>query len=357
MERPPHRYRHAGHAVVVTFVGLGLAALLNAQGLRKRAEIQPHGFGREVALAVTKPLARASHDLLLDRPRRGLKDALGRGRDDEIDTRVLIGPAAPSEPPAAPARPRASATASAPRARPAARRRPPPRHALAPPKPSFSRSHPLRVWVAGDSLVAVPGQSLERAVGSDGPVDVLGVESRVATGLGRPEIYNWFTRFRSVIDGLHPRAVVLSFGSNDGHDYMSGVPAGRTIGRLGSPSWMAEYRRRVAGVTEEFARAGAYVVWIGLPIPRGNGRREGFVDVNRILRTVAAAHPRRATFIDTWSMLEDRHGRYADYLRNAAGRLVRMRAPDGVHYAPSAGDLIAHTVLRRLGARFALHFR
>jgi hypothetical protein len=346
--------------VVVTFIGLGLAALLNAQGLRKRAEIQPHGFGREVALAVTKPLARASHDLLLDRPRRGLKDALGRGADDQIDTRVLIGPAAPSEPPAAPARPRARvSTAAAKRRAASPAQRPPARHVSAPekPKPSFSPSHPLRVWVAGDSLVAVPGQSLERAVGSGGPIDVLSVESRVATGLGRPEIYNWFTRFRSVIEEVHPRVVVLSFGSNDGHDYMSGVPAGRAIGQLGSPSWMAEYRRRVSGVTEEFAGAGAYVVWIGLPIPRGSGYREGFVDVNRILRSVAAAHPRSTTFIDTWSMLEDKHGRYADYLRNSAGRLVRVRAADGVHYSPSAGDLIARTVLRTLGAKFALHSR
>jgi YD repeat-containing protein len=110
-------------------------------------------------------------------------------------------------------------------------------------------------------------------------------------------------------------------------------------------------------VTEEFAQAGTYVVWLGLPIPRGSGYREGFVDVNRVLRSVAAAHPHRAAFVDTWSMFEDSHGRYADYVRDAAGRLVRMRAADGVHYAPAAGDLIAHTVLRLLKTKFALEPR
>src|SRR5207247_2438498 len=47
----------------------------------------------------------------------------------------------------------------------------------------FTRSHPLRAWVAGDSLAQVPGQALERAVGAAGPVEVLGVESRLDTGL------------------------------------------------------------------------------------------------------------------------------------------------------------------------------
>lgn len=356
MEPRLRRYRPAGHAVVVTVLGLAVAALLNAPDLRKRAEIQPPGFSRDVALAMTKPLAQTSHALLLDRPRRGLKDALGRPADDRVDARVVIAPAGPSEPPAAPTRRRAGTplpTASRTRASDRAKVR----GVSTATKLSFTPPHPLRIWVAGDSLVAVPGQALERAVGSGGPIDVLPVESRVATGLGRPELYNWFERFRSVIAHVRPRVAVLSFGSNDGHDYMSGVPAGRTIGALGSPSWMAEYRRRISGVTEEFAHAGTYVVWLGLPIPRGGGYREGFVDVNRVLRAVAAAHPQSAAFVDTWSMFQDSHGRYADYVRDDAGTLVRMRAADGVHYAPAAGDLIAHAVLRQLKAKFALRPR
>ena len=71
----------------------------------------------------------------------------------------------------------------------------------------FTRSHPLRVWVAGDSLAAVPGQSLERATGSGGAVEILPVESRLATGLGRPEIFNWFERIHSAIGELHPEVL------------------------------------------------------------------------------------------------------------------------------------------------------
>jgi hypothetical protein len=324
----PRAYR----AFLVAFAALTLASLLNAQGLRKTAQIQPAGLERDVALAVARPLARVSHFSHLDRPRHELQLAIGRRDVDRIDTRVVL--AAPLEPPA---KPRGSQVAVT--------------HRPKPKKPAvlghFTRAHPLRVWVAGDSLAQVPGQALERAAAAAGPVDVLGVESRLDTGLTRPDLYNWFTRVRNVISQVRPNVAVLSFGADDEHDYMSGVPAGRTIGPLGSPSWVAEYRRRVDGVTRELNAARVYVVLLGLPITRGSGYRRGFRVVNSVLSAVARGHARMATYVDTWGMFSN-HGRYADYLPNAHGQLVLMRAADGVHYQPVAGDEIARAVLTRL---------
>ena len=118
---------------------------------------------------------------------------------------------------------------------------------------------------------------------------MLSVESRVASGLGRPELLNWFSRFQEVIARLKPDVALLSFGSNDAHGYMSGVPEGTSIGALGSASWNAEYRRRVAGVTEAFAHVGAYVIWLGLQIARSAKQSASFRTVNGVLREVAAA--------------------------------------------------------------------
>jgi YD repeat-containing protein len=359
------RFRPARHGIAILFLALFLAALLNAQGLRKQAEIQPPGLGRDVGLALTRPLVSVSHFLYLDRPRQELKAAIGRGGDDRIDTDVDLGPVQPLTPPARPApkpKPKPKPVtpkpvAPKPKPKPVVVPHPKPKpkpKPKAPPKPAFSPSHPLRIWIAGDSLVVVPAQSLERATASRGAIRILGVESQVATGLGRPEVFNWFSRFREVIDGLRPRVAVLSFGSNDDHNYMTGIPAGRSIGVLGSPSWVAEYRRRVAGVTREFIRSGTYVVWLGLPIASGEGWNSAFRVINRIIHGVAAKHPKRAFFLDTWAMFEDPHGRYTQYLRDSHGRLIRIRASDGVHYEPAAGDMIARAVLHQLNKVFDL---
>ena len=191
-------------------------------------------------------------------------------------------------------------------------------------RPAAARVHAgASRCASGSPATRWPRFPARRSSGSSaptGPVDVLAVESRLSTGLGRPDLYNWFTRLHQVIGQLHPDVVVLSFGADDAHNYLSGVPAGQTIGPLGSPSWDAEYRRRVDGVTRELNAAGIYVVWLGTPIPRGSGFHHSFQIVNRVIRSVVAAHPKTSAYVDEWSLLSDSHHGYSDYLPNAAGQ-------------------------------------
>ena len=100
-------------------------------------------------------------------------------------------------------------------------------------------------------------------------------------------------------------------------------------------------------MTQELNAKGVHVVWLGLPIPDGPGFKKSFPIVNGILESVVAAHPKTATYVDTWHILADVHGRYAPYLR-VHGKLTLMRLPDGVHYTAAAGDLIAQQVLKQL---------
>ena len=97
---------------------------------------------------------------------------------------------------------------------------------------------------------------------------------------------------------------MLSFGADDAHDYLAGVPAGRSVGPLGSASWDAEYERRVEGVTRELNAKGIYVVWLGLPITDHHGFRASFPVVNGIIERVVKENARMSTFVDTWKLLE-----------------------------------------------------
>ena len=332
----------AARGIAVLALGLLVAAFLDAEGLRKQAEIQPQGFQRHLALDATRPLVAVSRALHLSTPRHELQVAIGREGEDVVDTRVELPPPAGPLPASTPKPRPAGKPGTAPKPKPTAKPKP---------KPVFTAADPLKLWVAGDSLAQVPGEGLERLPLRS--LDVLPVESRLSTGLARPDLYNWFTRLQSVIATLHPRVAVLSFGADDAHSYMTGAPAGRTVGSFGSPSWIAEYRRRVDGVTRELAAAGIYTVWLGLPIPDGPGFRKSFPIVNAILESVVRAHPAVSTYVDTWALLEGAHGRYTPYLRSH-GVLTLMRLPDGVHYTGAAGDLIAQQVLRQLRRTFAI---
>ncbi len=324
----------AGRSIVLCFLALAFASLLNAEGLRKTAETQPQGVRRDLALEVTHPLVGVSRALHLSTPRHELQIAIGRAAEDRIDATVHLGRSQVSHlPRSTPKRPAESRTPDHP-----ARR---------------TLTRPLRVWVGGDSLAQVPGEALERRSGKGRMLEFGSVESRLSTGLARPDLYNWFTRIGQVISDLHPDVAVLSFGADDAHDYMAGVPRGRTVGPFGSPSWRAEYRRRVDGVTREFSAAGIVTIWIGLPIPDGPGFRRSFPIVNSILQSVARAHPKEAAYVDTWHALDGAHGTYTPYLR-VNGKLTLMRLPDGVHYTAAGGDVVAEEIIRDLGRFYAL---
>jgi len=110
-----------------------------------------------------------------------------------------------------------------------------------PVKQRFTPKKKLRIWIAGDSLVITPGWSIVRASGASPVLEsVGGVDGRVATGLTRPDVFNWFEEIRTQVKKLKPNVVVLNFGGNDDKGYMTGLPEGASIGDFGSPSRSAE---------------------------------------------------------------------------------------------------------------------
>jgi hypothetical protein len=325
------RLHSAGSAIVVSLAGVAIALLLNAPGLHKSATIQPEGWKRDVALAVTGPLEGVSGALLLDQPRRALKAALGRSDDDRIDTAVALPEGTPEEP-------AGDETPATP-----------------PKRETFSPGRKLRLWIAGDSLVVVPGESLLRAVGGNRAITPVGkIDGRIASGLERPDVFNWFTYVREQMQSRKPRAVVLMFGGNDDHGFMTGLPEGREVGSFGSPSWQAEYRRRVRAIMETIVGANAFLVWIGLPISHDAEQTLRYDVINTIVQSEAAKRPGRASYLDTYFFFSGADGGFAEYIEDDTGKLVKMRADDGVHFERPAGDLIAKKVLERLEERYDL---
>jgi hypothetical protein len=308
---------------------LAMALLLNAPGVHKAAYGQPDGWKRDVAITFTGPLADLSHALLLDRPRKLVQAAMGRSGDDEIDTSIELPPAPPKPQPAAKPRPKK--------------------------KLAFTPERRLRLWVAGDSLVITPGQSIVRAAGASPAMEsVGGIDGRVATGLERPDVYNWFQAVRERMKELKPRAVVLGFGGNDDHGYMTGLPPGVSVDGFGTASWRREYARRVGGLMDTVNRAGAFLLWIGLPITRSAEQTQRFDTINAVVEREARKREGRVAYIDTYAMFAGDDGGFTEYLPRPSGGVQKVRAGDGVHFERSGGDIIAREVLRRLNQAYDL---
>ena len=149
------RLSTAGHALVVAVLALVDRLLLDAPGLHKSAFNQPPGVKRDVALAITGPLA-GRQPCACCSTGRALVRTRSAAATTTRSTRVVVPPR--------PVAPRADRGA-------VVRRRGGPRRSrTGPPKVAFTPKRTLRLWVAGDSLVITPGYSIVRAVGAS-PVD------------------------------------------------------------------------------------------------------------------------------------------------------------------------------------------
>src|SRR5947207_2818227 len=173
----PRRLLTARRTITVGVLAIALGTLLNAESVRRTAEIQSPGWKRDVGMALTLPLVKVSDALRFEVPRRELRRALGREDQGSSAAVVFHHTAKPRHQHTTPAHHVGK-----------------PKPAV-PPKPAFSPQHPLRIWIAGDSLSITPGWMLVRLADKTHVINPVGakVDGQVATGLERPDVFDWFS--------------------------------------------------------------------------------------------------------------------------------------------------------------------
>ncbi len=323
---PPRRPMPVGHVLVVGLIALFVGSLLNAPGIRKTALGQPVGWRRDISTAFANPLYDVSHALYLDRARVGLKDLLGRGGDDNVNSSLPSPTTAP----------------------------PGPTPTTLPPRQTFTPSHQLRLWVGGDSLADTPGQSLIDQAVATGSVGVVSpVDSHISTGLARPEVFNWPAYLKQVLPAQAPDAVVLTFGANDDQT-LTGDGGGEPFG---GPDWQAEYSRRVGGLMDSVIDLPSHprLFMVGIPPIRDVGRYNAdYVLINNIFKAQAQARAGHVYYVDAASVLSAPGGGYTDTLTNLDGTVVIVRSGDGVHFTRAGGDRVAAKTLQVMGGAYDL---
>jgi len=320
----PRRTMPVAHVLLVGLVALVTGALLNAAGIRKTALGQDVGWQRDVATFFADPLFDVSHSLLLDRPRAGIQEVIGRSGDDDIDL-TLPSPTLPQgtgEPPL-------------------------------PQKRSFSPQHQAALYVTGDSLAITPGESVINQALATQSIGILGVvDGHVGTGLARPEVFNWPAYLSEVVARDHPDAMVLTIGSNDDQT-LTGDGGGQ---QFGTQEWKDEYSRRVGGLMDVVTGNGQTTLfWVGLPPMRNTERFETrYRLINEIVKAEADRRKGKVVFVDTTTVLSPPEGGYTDYVTNPDGSVVQVRTGDGIHFTREGGDRIAALVVKTMRDTFDL---
>jgi hypothetical protein len=207
---------------------------------------------------------------------------------------------------------------------------------------ALSSADPLRLWVGGDSLAGSLGPSLGSITGATGVVQPY-FDSRVSSGLANPGFFDWPDQATKEMARLKPEVVVFIIGTND---YTTPTA---------DDAWKAAYAKRVEAMLTIFETAGAEnggrtVYWVGAPRLKDDKMDEGAAAVNEVAQQVIAKHP-KVVYVDAHKLFSDTDGKYAQNLPDETGKLVTMRAGDGVHLTVDGGDYLARAVFEPLNAQ------
>jgi hypothetical protein len=206
----------------------------------------------------------------------------------------------------------------------------------------LTSADPLWLWIGGDSLAGTLGPSLGERAGATGVVQPI-YDSRVSSGLSMPEFFDWpehTTDPEAELVQLDPDIVVFMIGANDWRAVTS------------SSAWEAQYEQQVEEMLTilEGSRDDRHVYWVGSPILQEKRKDAGVQQVNAVARRVVEQHP-HATYVDAYTLFADTEGKYAASLPDETGKVVRVRAGDGVHLTDAGGDRLAAPVFELLDQR------
>lgn len=194
----------------------------------------------------------------------------------------------------------------------------------------------LGVLLLGDSLMGGSlGRELVRGLGRDGSLRVEHA-FQTATGLSRPEIYDWMKVVPPLLERERPGLVVVSLGANDA----TPVRLGEAEVKFGSPEWGRAYFQRVVAMMRLLTKDQARVLWLGLP-PMRDARFSAHARYLNGLFARAAKRVPGVEFLEVRMLVSDATGDYATLVRAPDGHLARYRLEDGIHYAPAGARAIA----------------
>lgn len=179
-----------------------------------------------------------------------------------------------------------------------------------------------QIVLAGDSMMAVGlAPVLRRGLG----VNVIKAY-RSGTGLARPEVFDWLVQYPQMVGGTHPALVICALGANDGQN----VQQGKNVLAFGSPEWDAFYRERLTAYLDLLTRNGHQVLWIGMPLMRSPSFAKKMKHMNALIQDVLKAYP-QVSWLDPDPALGYDEAVFAQYKPDARGKMIKLRADDGIH--------------------------
>ncbi len=257
---------------------------------------------------------------------------------------------APAPPPAAKKPEPAPAAAKAPAAKKEA---PPPT-----PEPTMAQSFPrnkkgpFKVLMLGDSMTATDfGKALEKLLDAHPQVECAR-RGRSATGLARPDYFDWQSEGRKQAKKHDPDLIIVVMGGNDGQDLIDKAKKKRRVFWKGK-KWPENYSQRMKHFIDGVMAPYRKVVWIELPV-MDRPRLEKKLTIIRQVQRELVNSLDEANYLSTRKFFVDNNDKLfrATKVKGYKAK-QKLRQEDGIHFTVPGSRYFANRVyplvLKNLG--------
>jgi hypothetical protein len=208
----------------------------------------------------------------------------------------------------------------------------------------------VKVWVVGDSTAQPLSLGFERNIRERADYK-LRTLYRNASGLARPDFFDWPKVAKEQLEVNAPDVAFLSFGPNDTQGLLP--PGKRLSVPMMTPEWRAEYARRIDAFVGLFS---AKQVRVYLVLQSYNPQKKYAASMDEVNVALREAGERlQIGIIDTPQLLADDNGEFQRVALDSHGKPIALRSEDGLHLTGAGGGYLAKRVLRILDEDLARH--
>ena len=198
----------------------------------------------------------------------------------------------------------------------------------------FPKTDKYQLYVIGDFLAAGLASALPEALDDSSSIEI-DRETRNASGLARPDRYDWSRRIEDILEDKTMHIAVIMIGANDRRR----IRTASGFQDFGSEAWADAYKLRVGSIIEKLSNTKVAVYWMGLPIVADAEARDEYEQINTVIRE--RAYLGGVKYIDTWNGFSDQFGNFSAFGPSVEGVTKRLRDNNGIGFTADGNRKLA----------------
>jgi uncharacterized protein len=196
----------------------------------------------------------------------------------------------------------------------------------------------FRVLIIGDSLAGGFGAGLARMAEDDQRIEVVN-RFNEASGLARPEFYDWVAAVPKIVIAKDYDAAVVHLGINDRQAMRS--DGGQSAFR--SPEWTAAYKAQAEALADRLQGAGLHVYWLAIPPVADPALDADLKFISALHKEAVAA--KGGKYVDLSPYFRGADGRYSERGPDETGADRKLRARDGITFMKQGNSRFGQLLL------------